>query len=264
VSISKVDGGERFAFGEPVREVRQVDRGRKRVFVLGVYASAVHAKWVGVDGRVRVQALAVASEPYIFWRGEGAEVIINRVRIPAAAGRLVTPQEGFNGPSGVALDDMYLAPLGLARRDAWLCDLLPKSCMNPGQAAAIAREYKPARTIYDLPPVTWEAEPEVLANDKRREEILLEMEESGAGELILLGDKPIKWFLARHDTRFRRLADFGTAVDRYGQIVESRIGGRVWQVRGLVHPHQAAKLGKWNAAWFELHRQWVEAQQAAR
>ena len=38
-----------FPFGEPLRPVVQIDRGPKDVFVLGVYSSAVHARWVGAD-----------------------------------------------------------------------------------------------------------------------------------------------------------------------------------------------------------------------
>jgi hypothetical protein len=261
-SMSQID--EKFPFGEPVRRVRQSDRGPKRVFVLGVYGSAVHAKWTGADGWVRVQALAVASEPCIFWRGEGVEEIIKLVGIPAHAGHLEPADRDFNGPSGVTLDAKYLAPLGLRRQDAWLCDLVPKSCMNGGQSAAIAREYEPVRAKYGLPAATVGEEPAVLADEKRREEILEEMEESGARELVLLGDKPIKWFHARYDGRFQRLADFGRTADRYGQVLESRIGGKIWQVRALAHPRQAGKLGKSNAAWFELHRRWVAAQNPAR
>jgi hypothetical protein len=37
----------RFPFGEVVRPVVQQDRRAKSVFVLGVYASAVHARWPG-------------------------------------------------------------------------------------------------------------------------------------------------------------------------------------------------------------------------
>ena len=44
----------------------------KKVFVLGVYASAVHARWKK-DGKVICQALAVASEPRIFWDGNPEE-----------------------------------------------------------------------------------------------------------------------------------------------------------------------------------------------
>jgi len=62
-----------YPFGQPLIPVIQKDRGPKKVFVLGVYASAVHAKWRDQFGTVLVQALAVASEPYIFWRGDGVE-----------------------------------------------------------------------------------------------------------------------------------------------------------------------------------------------
>jgi len=58
-----------FPFGQPLVPVKQQDRSPKKVFILGVYASAVHAKWRNEIGNVLVQALAVASEPYIFWRG---------------------------------------------------------------------------------------------------------------------------------------------------------------------------------------------------
>ena|GEM_PF-5112732 len=60
-----------FPFGQPVRCLVQRDRTPKKVFILGVYASAVHARWVDPSGRQLVLALAVASEPYIFWRGGG-------------------------------------------------------------------------------------------------------------------------------------------------------------------------------------------------
>ena len=52
-----------FPFGQPLHEVQQTDRRPKKVFVLGVYASAVHARWIGPEGRDVVKALAVASEP---------------------------------------------------------------------------------------------------------------------------------------------------------------------------------------------------------
>jgi hypothetical protein len=40
-----------FPFGQPVLPVVQRDRTSKKVFVLGVYASAVHARWIGRDGK---------------------------------------------------------------------------------------------------------------------------------------------------------------------------------------------------------------------
>ena len=61
-----------FPFGTPITPVKQADTTPKRVFVLGVYASAVHARWVADDGKTIINALGVASEPEIFWRGEEA------------------------------------------------------------------------------------------------------------------------------------------------------------------------------------------------
>ena len=59
-----------FPFGQPLKRVQQTDRTPKKVFVLGVYASAVHARWIDKEGRDKIKALAVASEPCIFWRGK--------------------------------------------------------------------------------------------------------------------------------------------------------------------------------------------------
>jgi hypothetical protein len=39
-----------FPFGEPVLSLWQADRPSKEIFILGVYASAVHARWLGEDG----------------------------------------------------------------------------------------------------------------------------------------------------------------------------------------------------------------------
>ena len=76
-----------FPFGQQVHTLVQQDRTPKKVFVLGVYASAVHARWKK-DGKVFCQALAVASEPRIFWDGniEEAKGIISK------SGRTFTSQ----------------------------------------------------------------------------------------------------------------------------------------------------------------------------
>ena len=88
-----------FAFGMPVLRLIQQDRTAKRVFVLGVYASAVHARWIGADNQKRILALAVASEPEIFWRGDEneARAIISKIAVPAEIGRLIPAGTGFKG-----------------------------------------------------------------------------------------------------------------------------------------------------------------------
>lgn len=132
-----------FPFGSKLQKVKQQDKSPKKVFVLGVYASAVHAKWIGTDGKVKVNALAVASEPYIFWKGDNAQEIINKIQVPAEIGKLVPAEKRFNGPSGKALDELFLKPFGYTRKDAWLCDLLPYSRINPNQQKAIEKHYTP-------------------------------------------------------------------------------------------------------------------------
>ncbi len=247
-----------FAFGEPVRLVQQQDRTPKRVFVLGVYASAVHARWVDAQGTTRISALAVASEPYIFWRGDGVTDILSRIKISAALGELRVPASKLNGPSGIAVDEHFLHPLGLARADAWLCDLVPHSCLNPRQKAALEREYQPLVDQYALPEVTLPPVPTLLADDRRRREITAELEESRADTLILLGDQPVRWFLKAFDARWRNLADFGVDRTAYGRLHQTRIGNKAYRVLPLVHPRQAAQLGTHSQDWHALHVNWLE------
>ena len=61
-----------FPFGQELHPLVEKNRRTVKVFVLGVYASAVHARWKR-DGRTICQALAVASEPEIFWDGNEEE-----------------------------------------------------------------------------------------------------------------------------------------------------------------------------------------------
>ena len=157
-----------FPFGQAVTTVDQKDTSPKKVFVLGVYASAVHAKWLSVEGKVVITALAAASEPYIFWRGDNAEKIISKIKIPKALGTLIPAAKNLNGPSGNALDDLFLTPLGVTRDNSWLCDLVPHSCLNPSQKAALEREYEPVQKMHRLPKVTLPPVPKILADDKRR------------------------------------------------------------------------------------------------
>lgn len=124
-----------FPFGQSVRSLTQVDRTPKDIFVLGVYASAVHARWVSSDGAELVKALAVASEPHIFWRGDDATAMIQEIRLPPGAGRLEPAVSMFNGPSGIALDERFLAPLKRTRGQAGG----PPPLAHPRQVARLGR-----------------------------------------------------------------------------------------------------------------------------
>jgi hypothetical protein len=193
-----------FPFGKQLTAVQQKDKTPKKAFVLGVYASAVHAKWTDKNGKQKVSALAVASEPDIFWTGDNAEDIIASINIPFELGRLTVPtNKNLNGPSGRALDEKFLAPLKLDRQSTWLCDLLPESRVNEKQRSAIDNNYSADIILkYNLPitniPDFNKAE---LNSEVRRNEILQELETSQAAYywtfLKNSGRKPI--FVFSHD-----------------------------------------------------------------
>ena len=243
-----------FPFGQPVRRVVQEHRGAKRVFVLGAYSSAVHARWIGPDGKTVVMALGVASEPCIFWPGDSAAEIVADIDVPKEAGCLVPAAKRLNGPSGRSVDEHYLVPLGIGREEAWLCDLVPHSCMNPGQGNAVRGRYDPCARRLGLPASDWPEVPRVLADDVRRQEILAELLESQAELLITLGDPPLKWFGEALGTR-RSVREYGTSAD-YGALHDIEVSGRTIGHLPLVHPRQAAGLGSHRVEWSEQHQVW--------
>lgn len=251
-----------FPFGQPIATLTQRERGPRRVFVLGVYASAVHARWIGADGRTRISALGVASEPEIFWTGLGADEMIRHVAIREDAGYLESAGLTLNGPTGRALDELYLEPLGITRRDAWLCDLVPHSCMNGEQSRAIERAYRPLMSAVSLPEVNWPRVPtsandwQKLVDRRRKEQILSEVKEASPEILVTLGDLPLRWFTQFFGTR-PRLAEYGGSGDDYGRLHKATIGGHRLQLLPLTHPRQAARLGPSSPQWATLHRDWV-------
>ncbi len=248
----------KFPFGQPVRVLEQEDRSPKDVFVLGVYASAVHACWKGNNGKTIVKALAVASEPEIFWRGEGAEEIIQQIDIPKEVGQLSPAESRYNGPSGIDLDKLYLDPLKITREDAWLCDLVPHHCLNKKQKKAIDRSYTPIMEKHNLPKPLQPPLPTAFTDAFRRKEILKEIDESKAKVLILLGDEPIKWFLSFFNDNWKKLADFGTSESEYGSIHSIDLNGKHIGILPLTHPRQAGELGPGSKEWCNRHKYWRE------
>lgn len=250
-----------FPFGQALRKVAQKDKTPKKTFVLGVYASAVHARWVDTNGKQKVAAMAVASEPDIFWRGENAEQIIAKIKIPEQLGQLLVPRDQrLNGPSGRALDRLFLEPLGLDRSSTWLCDLLPESRVNEKQRRALNKHYsKEMIHEFGLPQATIPDFDKAELNSRwRREEILEELEASQAETLLLLGDLPIYWFLRFHDKRFSRLAQFGESDLTYGSVHEISINNKTYKVIPLCHPRQADRLGTSTDKWGNLHEEWMK------
>ena len=248
-----------FPFGQPLHPLVQEDRSPKKVFVLGVYASAVHARWKK-DGRVICQALAVASEPRIFWDGDPAETraILERIAMPEELGVLEPAGRHLNGPSAKVLDENILAPLGFTRSDAWLCDCLPETRLNPSQAKAIREKYQPLMASHGLNAVTVPLRPNAFCDEARSRAITQELLESQAQLLVLLGDIPIAQYLKRvADVPYSTLGDY-VALYGYGNPTPVRIGEKTIRVLPLAHPRQIGALGAHSEKWCQMHQQWQQ------
>ena len=246
-----------YPFGQQLHPLVQEDRTPKKVFVLGVYASAVHARWKK-DGQIICQALAVASEPRIFWDGnpEEAKNIIDRIAIPTELGYLEPAGRQLNGPSAKVLDDNILAPLGYTRKDAWLCDCLPETRINPSQAKAIREKYNPLIEKYHLNPVTIPNRPTTFCDQQRSVEITHELLKSEAELLVLLGDIPISQYLKRvTDIPYSTLGEY-VELYGYGTVTEITIGERTIRVLPLAHPRQIGALGAHSEKWHLIHKEW--------
>lgn len=246
-----------FPFGQQLHPLVQEDQSPKKVFVLGVYASAVHARWKK-DGRIVCQALAVASEPRIFWDGdpEEAKTIIGKITMPKELGILEPAGRQLNGPSAKVLEENILAPLGFTRSDAWLCDCLPETRINPSQAKAIREKYDPLASQYGLNPVTVPARPAAFCSEERSREITEELLRSEAELLVLLGDIPIAQYLKKAaDVPYSTLGEY-VEMYGYGNPSAVTVGGKHLQVLPLAHPRQIGALGLHSEKWNAMHRAW--------
>lgn len=246
-----------FPFGEELHPLVQEDTTPKQVFVLGVYASAVHARWKK-DGQIICQALAVASEPRIFWDGDPGEAkrIIDKISIPAELGTLEPAGKQLNGPSAKVLDENILAPLGFSRADAWLCDCLPETRINPSQAKVIRERYNPLIEKHGLNRVTIPNRPATFCNQQRAEKITDELMQSNAELLVLLGDIPIAQYLNKvADVPYKTLGEY---VDLYGYGTQTKalLNGKCINVLPLAHPRQIGALGAHSEKWHMMHREW--------
>lgn len=246
-----------FPFGETVHPLSQQDRTPKKIFVLGVYASAVHARWKKGNKTI-CQALAVASEPRIFWDGNPQEAteIIGRIHIPEELGKLELAGSNLNGPSAKVLDEHILVPLKFTRKDAWLCDLLPETRLNLSQMKVIRSKYNPLVKQYGLNEVTIPERPSIFCDNSRCDEILAEIVNSKANLLVLLGDIPIKQFLNKvANVNYRSLQEYVSQYG-YGKCSQTVINGQAINILPLAHPRQIGALGTHSEKWYQLHLEW--------
>lgn len=240
-----------FPLGLPLRKVEQQDRSPKKVFILGACANAVHAKWIDVEGNVIIEALPVASEPYPLWDGENVEQILQDVPIPPELGKLLPVEKKENWFDKHSMDHKLLQPLGCKREDAWFCYVMPFPRLNPGKLGAIKANYNSLAETYDLPECSIPIfNPAEFRNPTRVKEILMELKQSQADTIVLLGDIPIKHFLS-HFSEYNSLKDFEKGLDdigkltHYGKKQKIEIAGKLYNVIPLIDFVNIGKSKNW-------------------
>jgi hypothetical protein len=174
-------------------------------------------------------------------------------------GTLEPASQQLNGPSAKVLDENILAPLGFTRKDAWLCDCLPETRINPSQVKAIREKYNPLIEQYGLNPVTIPERPSYFCDQKRSEEITDELMQSKAELLVLLGDIPIAQYLKKvADVPYSTLGEY-VDLYGYGNPTETIINGKTIKVLPLAHPRQIGALGAHSERWNAMHKEWEKS-----
>lgn len=162
----------------------------------------------------------------------------------------------LNGPSAKVLDEHILGTLGYSRKDAWLCDLLPETRLNPSQVKVINERYKPLIKQYGLNEVTIPERPLTFCDAQRCREILQELKKSQADLLVLLGDIPIAQFLNEvANVPYSSLQEY-VDLYGYGTATDIMIDNRKIKVLPLAHPRQIGALGAHSEKWNKLHQEW--------
>jgi hypothetical protein len=134
---------------------------------------------------------------------------------------------------------------------------VPHTCANDAQAAAIESKYVPQAKKLGLPTVTLPAVPKVFADEKRRTEILGEVDEARPEVIIVFGDQPLGWWIRHVTNAPSKLSAYGETPETYGRLHDVEIAGRAVKLLPLAHPRQVAGLGTHSGAWRKLHRHWA-------
>lgn len=248
-----------FPFGQPSGRCQPQRVAEAEAFVMGVYPSALHIRWVNQD--FRVAALAVDEEPWPFWDGADQDQRVQtwqtKVGWQPAWGK-VAPAGRLNGSSGVSVRDHVLNALGIEIGRVWLTDAVPFFHVHRGpgtQGAAMSSRYDvfarqhglPLHNLPDRPSpdrlIQYAVEQELV---RLREELL----DSKASLVITLGNEALAVAAALVEGDLPRALSPGAT---YGATSTTRIEGRTIQVLPLVHPGQRA------AVWRAAHDRWRES-----
>jgi hypothetical protein len=246
-----------YLFGKAVGRCRPKATGRRKVFVLGAYPSALHVRWQAPGTVGVVQAVAVDDEPEPFWTGHDEEALIGRwlrdAGLPSAWGR-VAPCGSLNGSSGAWVDDQILRPLGADRSQTWITDCLDTYFESTGAARRFAeptmvatmRELGIAAPRHHAHP----SENEIVraALQDHRDRLIAEINEAGPSVVVSLGNAALRVLAALADCADapRRLSPDGSL---YGRRLRAAIGEKPFAWIPLAHPASPVIYQSAHATW---------------
>ncbi len=271
------DGAFPFGRANGPRDVTWHGSGSPRLLVIGVYPSALHVRWVAPqsvatppDGAGRVSAMAVDVEPEVFWRGDGADRLVNRWKDDV--GFVDGDEHGCdgqvsahgNGSSGRTLDS-YLDAVGVTAADTAYLDVYPVFVVHRGsgsQGRAVRRDYDPivsslgagGRSASTLPPRPTAATLPRLAAERFGGWLLDTIATLRPEQILTLGAE--SWDALGHVSGItvrHAAASLPDTKASYGDPGELVVAGTAIPWIPLVHP---GLLGK-NAEWKARHDDWV-------
>lgn len=242
-----------FPFGIPLRRTPpQTPSEPTRALIVGVYPSALHATWLGPEGKVRCRAMAVGTEPHSFWNGRDAGARLQEIQecVPERLGNLELPRGNYNGCSGQTLESDYLVPLQLKHEECWVTDLHDTYFVSPGNAKTITKQYtQHAAQVEGMPPVRFPEKPRLdRPTEARLHTLKNEFKQAAPEWVITLGNDPIGPIFDGHSGPLD--------LQRYGKPFEAEVFGRRVKALCLCHPRQAARLGLSSRRWFDAHGLW--------
>lgn len=252
-----------FPFGRPITARKPSASGAKKLFLLGAYPSALHVKWTPHKPFEPIAALAVDNEPEPFWTGADELRRIDEWKA-AVAWRpewgTVEPVGSLNGSSGLWVDEKVLAPLGVARNEAWITDCLDTYRFSKGQEDAVAARFAPFAQASGL---SWAGSgalrhptEDEIVNEARKEHLSRLGGELIAAQpdlVVTLGNAALRVMSKLVVVEGKSAPETLAPGADYGSAVEIRVGGKAAKWLPLVHPGQRSK--EWRAA----HGKWIRA-----
>lgn len=266
VCATQIEEGmeRRFLFGQPVLSTKPSADGRRSVFVLGAYPSALHVRWFGPDGNPcipLIKAVAVDNEPEPFWDGNDERERVERwaaiVSFCDDWGH-VEPCGHLNGSSGKWVQRRVLDALGVPRGDCWITDCL--DTYHESDGAAQRRSSEPMASVVrslGVPEGCHRGHPsesEIVrfALAEHRDRLIMELDVARPECVVTLGNAALRVFGDLAGPASPAIKTL--SVDSYGSPLGITVSGQSVVWLPLAHPASPAIYQTAHTAWADARR----------